>query len=245
MTTSRRELLQSLGAGTAAMLAGALRGGSGAAPRKPNIVFILADDLGWRDTSLYGSRYYETPNVDALSRRGMMFRQAYAAAPICSPTRASIMTGLFPARIGMTLPEAHVAQVVLEQRVVEKARPDLKALQCNTVTRLKLEYFTIAEALKEAGYTTAHFGKWHLGREPYDPLHQGFDLDMPHTYEGAPMGGYFAPWRFWPGQGKPGDHIEDRMAEEAAKFIHQNKDRPFYLNYCASTCMPRTIPKRT
>ena len=242
--TSRREFLTTLGGGAAAMLAGALPGGADASARKPNIVFILADDLGWRDTSLYGSRYYETPNVDRLATRGMRFNQAYAAAPICSPTRASIMTGLYPARIGMTLPQAHVEQVVLDQHMVAKAAPDLKALQCNTVTRLKLEYFTIAEALKAAGYATAHFGKWHLGREPYDPLHQGFDVDMPHTYEGAPVGGYFAPWKFWPGAGQPGEHIEDRMAEEARKFILAHKDQPFYLNYwCFSVHAPYNAKK--
>jgi arylsulfatase A-like enzyme len=244
--SSRRQFLSTLGGGAAAMLANALTGGADATSRRPNIVFILADDLGWRDTSLYGSKYYESPNVDRLATLGMRFSQAYAAAPICSPTRASIMTGLYPARIGMTLPIAHVPQVVLEETLVAKAAPDLKALQCNSITRLKLEYFTIAEALKGAGYTTAHFGKWHLGREPYDPFHQGFDIDIPHTYEGAPMGGYFAPWKFWPGQGTPGEHIEDRMAQEARKFIFANarKDRPFYMNYwCFSVHAPYNAKK--
>jgi arylsulfatase A-like enzyme len=125
----------------------------------------------------------------------MMFTQAYAAAPISSPTRASIVTSLYPARIGMTLPHGHAAEVVLEQRVMEKAWPDVKALQCNTVAHLKLEYFTL-------------------------------DVGMPHTPQGAPVGGYFAPWRFWPGQGKPGENIEG--GEEAMRFIRANKDRPFF-----------------
>jgi arylsulfatase A-like enzyme len=236
--------LRTLGGATAALVADTIPGGADSSARKPNVVFILADDLGWHDTSLYGSKYYETPNVERLSRRGMMFSQAYAAAPICSPTRASLMTGLFPARLGITLPSAHVEEVVLEERLVAKAPPHQKALQCVTATRLKLEYFTIAEALKQAGYATAHFGKWHLGREPYDPLHQGFDIDMPHTYEGAPVGGYFAPWKFWPGQGSPGDHIEERMSEEAIKFIRANKDRPFFLNYwCFSVHAPYNAKK--
>jgi arylsulfatase A-like enzyme len=234
---SRRDFAKALGLGAAAMAS------SGLAPaRKPNLVFILADDLGWRDTDLYGSRYYETPNVDRLATRGMMFDQAYAAAPICSPTRGSILTGLFPARLGITQPVCHMEQVVLQQGLEKKAAPDRKALQCNSVTRLKLEYFTLAEALKEAGYTTGHFGKWHLGREPYDPLHQGFDVDVPHWYGPGPAGSYVAPWKFPKTlnfQGEPGEHLEDRMASEATKFIMANKNRPFYLNYwCFSVHSP-------
>lgn len=201
---------------------------------KPNVVFILADDLGWRDTTLYGSKYYETPNIDRLATRGMMFRNAYAASPLCSPTRSSIMTGLHPARIGITTPSCHLPQVVLEQTLQKQGPPAHKALIPNSVTRLKLEYITLGESFKAAGYRTAHFGKWHLGHEPYDPLHQGFDIDMPHTPGPGPGGGYLGgPWRFWPNQGKPGEHIEDRMSEEAATFIRENKDRPFYLNYWA------------
>ena len=85
---------------------------------------------------------------------------------------------------------------MLEQSVAPRAKPDQKALQCNSVTRLKQEYFTLAEALKQAGYATGHFGKWHLGREPYDPLHQGFDVDVPHTFGPGPAGSYLAPWKF-------------------------------------------------
>ncbi|MFB3827337.1 MAG: sulfatase [Bryobacteraceae bacterium] len=200
--------------------------------RRPNVVFILADDLGWRDTSLYGSRYYETPNIDKLAARGMMFRNAYAASPLCSPTRSSIMTGLYPARTGITIPVCHLPEVVLEQKLAARGRPDQKALIPNSVTRLKLEYFTLAEAFKQAGYRTAHFGKWHLGHEPYDPLHQGFDVDLPHTPGPGPVGGYLGgPWKFWPSEGAPGEHIEDRLAEEASRFVRENRDRPFYLNY--------------
>lgn len=226
---SRRAFLCGAGAGLApAVLRGA------AAQRRPNVVFILADDFGWRDTSFNGSKFYETPNIDRLAARGMRFDQAYAAAPICSPTRASIQTGLFPARLGITQPACHVPQVILEQSVAPKARPEHKARTPNSVTRLKLEYFTLAEALKEAGYKTGHFGKWHLGPEPYDPLHQGFDVDLPHTPVPGPAGGYLGgPWKFWPGQGARGEHIEDRMALEASRFIKENRDRPFYLNYWA------------
>ena len=207
--------------------------------RPPNVVFILADDLGWMDTSLYGSKFYETPHIDALAERGMMFTNAYAAAAICSPTRASILTGLHPARIGMTTPSGHVEAVVLEKRLRPRARENQPALSAESVTRLKLEYFTLAEALNAAGYETAHFGKWHLGREPYDPYQQGFGIDLPHTPGPGPSGGYLGPWRFWPGEGRDGEHIEDRMAAEAARFMRDKRDRPFFLNYwCFSVHAP-------
>ena len=175
-TASRRDFLRALGAGAAALLAPR----TARSARRPNVLFIMADDLGWRDTSLYGSTFYETPHIDALAKRGMRFTNAYAANPLCSPTRASIMTGLYPARIGITTPACHLKQVVLEQKLREQAPTTQKALTCGSVTRLKQEYFTLAEAFKAAGYTTGHFGKWHLGAEPYDPLHQGFDADFPH-----------------------------------------------------------------
>jgi arylsulfatase A-like enzyme len=225
--------------GAVVMLCGVVGAEEG---RRPNVLLILADDLGWRDTSLYGSRLYRTPNVDALGQRGVMFTQAYAAAPICSPTRASILTGVYPARLGITTPSCHLEQVVLEQSVAQRGQPYQKALQCNSVTRLKQEYVTLAEVLKGAGYATGHFGKWHLGREPYDALHQGFDVDVPHWYGPGPAGSYIAPWSFPPAmkfQGKPGEHIEDRMASEAVKFIREHKGGPFYLNYwCFSVHAP-------
>ena len=209
------------------------------AVRPPNVVFILADDLGWSDTGLYGSEFYETPNIDALAERGMMFTNAYAAAALCSPTRASILTGLHPARIGMTIPNGHVEEVILEKSLQPRGRANHPALMARSVSRLDLEYFTLAEALKAAGYETGHFGKWHLGREPYDPLSQGFDVDLPHTPGPSPGGGYFAPWRFWSGKGEDGEHIEDRMAAEASDFMRRNKDMPFLLNYwCFSVHAP-------
>ena len=242
----RREFLKLPGLGAAGMampnwLKAGLSpttGGAASAPagRRPNIIFILADDLGWRDTSLYGSKFHQTPNVEALAKRGMMFTQAYAANPLCSPTRASIQTGLWPARIGITAPVCHVPEEFLDESLEQSATPDKKAIGCRSATRLKTDYFTLAEAFKEAGYKTGHFGKWHLGPEPYDPLHQGFDVDVPHWSGPGPAGGYIAPWKFPPRlnfQGQPGEHLEDRMVNEAVKFIKQNKDRPFFLNYWA------------
>ncbi len=204
--------------------------------RKPNIIFILADDLGWRDTSLYGSTFFETPNIEKLAKRGMMFTQAYAANPLCSPTRASIMTGLYPARIGITTPCCHEPAVRLEARLAAPAAPYQRALQVVSASRLKTEYYTLAEALHDDGYATGHFGKWQLGPEPYRPLQQGFDVDVPHYPGPGPSGWYVAPWRFNAElnfAGQPGEHIEDRMAGEAIKFITANKDKPFFLNYWA------------
>ncbi|CAN5382768.1 hypothetical protein BH11PLA2_BH11PLA2_07830 [soil metagenome] len=204
------------------------------APTKPNIVFILADDLGGHDIGCYGSTFHRTPYLDALAKRGMLFTNAYAASPLCSPTRSSIMTGLAPARTGITAPNCHLPSVQLEKRLIVGS-PTAKVLVADSVTRLKTEYVTLPKTLQKAGYRTGHFGKWHLGAEPYSPLQHGFDVDLPHTSGPGPGGGngYFAPWPFWKGEGKANDHIEDRMAEEAVKFIHTNKDRPFFLNYWA------------
>ena len=207
--------------------------------RPPNVIFILADDLGWADTGVYGSQFFETPHIDALAQRGMTFTNAYAAAAICSPTRASILTGLHPARIGITSAAGHLEREVLEKSLRPRASENQPALSANSLTRLRVEYFTLAEALGTAGYRTAHFGKWHLGREPFDALNQGFEIDLPHTPGPGPSGGYLGPWSFWPGAGSEGEHIEDRMATEAAEFIRQNSDRPFFLNYwCFSVHAP-------
>ncbi|MBN8627819.1 MAG: sulfatase [Planctomycetes bacterium] len=202
---------------------------------KPNVIVILADDLGWSDTTLYGTtRFYQTPNVERLARRGMTFTRAYSASPLCSPTRSALLTGLSPARTGITAPNCHLPQVVLEAKVAASGPPDQKAVMPQPVTRLKTEYRTLAESLKDAGYATAHFGKWHLGSEPYSPLQQGFDADVPHWSGPGPAGSYVAPWKFKDfhhDPAVPDQHIEDRMAQEAAAFIEQHKDRPFFLNY--------------
>ena len=200
---------------------------------KPNVVLILADDLGWADTTLYGhTRFYQTPNVERLAKRGMTFTRAYSASPLCSPTRSAILTGLSPARTGITTPNCHLPQVVLEATTGKAAPPDQKSIQPTPATRLKTEYRTLAESLKEAGYATGHFGKWHLGSEPYSPLQQGFDVDVPHHPGPGPAGSYVAPWKFANFKERvPGEHIEDRMAAEAVAWMEKNRDRPFYLNY--------------
>jgi arylsulfatase A-like enzyme len=207
-----------------------------ATPDQPNVIFILADDLGWSDTTLYGhTTFYRTPNLERLASRGMLFTRAYAASPLCSPTRASIVTGQSPARIGITTPGCHVPEVKLQAGVQTKAPADKKALMCVSATRLNTNYFTLAEAMKARGYATAHFGKWHLGAEPYSPLQQGFDVDLPHWSGPGPAGSYVAPWKFPPKlkfkERTPQEHIEDRMGDEAVAWMEQNKDHPFFLNY--------------
>jgi arylsulfatase A-like enzyme len=201
---------------------------------KPNVVFILADDLGWADLGCMGSQLYESPNIDRIAESGIKFLNAYAANPLCSPTRASIMTGLWPSRVGITTPSCHSPEEILETFVKESAKPDQPAVAPISATRLKTEYVTLAESFKRAGYKTAHIGKWHLGPEPYDPYHHGFDVDIPHTPAPSPLPeGFFAPWPVYPGEGKTGDHLEDRMAEEAVEFIKKNADQPFLLHYWA------------
>jgi len=223
-----------------ALVAAALSGSippACAAARPPNVVFILADDLGWSDTTLYGTtKFYETPNIARLAQRGMTFTNAYAANPLCSPTRASILTGLYPARIGITTPCCHEPEARLEAKLTTNGPAFHPALQTVSASRLKTNYYTLGKALHDAGYATGHFGKWHLGPEPYSPLQQGFDVDVPHYPGPGPAGTYVAPWHFPPAlkfTGQPGEHIEDRMAGEAIKFIQAHRDEAFFLNYWA------------
>lgn len=203
------------------------------ADRPPNIVFILADDLGWADTTLYGkTSLYRTPNLERLAKRGMTYTRAYSASPLCSPTRASILTGLSPARLGLTSPNCHEPRVVLKASAGTNAAPDEKSTNIVPVTRLATDYFTLPKALKAAGYVNGHFGKWHLGPEPYSPLQQNFDVDLPHTPGPGPAGSFVAPWKypnFLPKS--PEEHIENRMAQEASAFIEKNQSVPFFLNY--------------
>jgi len=202
--------------------------------KQPNVLFIMADDLGWRDLGCMGSQFYQTPHVDKLATQGMLFTDAYAANPLCSPTRASVLTGLWPSRIGITSATCHLADTTFKASIGTTAPPKKRTVEPSSATRLNTDYFTIAESFKKAGYKTAHIGKWHLGPPPFSPLEQGFDVDIPHSNAPSPLGsGYIHPWPVWPGEGKPGDHIEDRMAEEAVRFIKENKDGPFLMHYWA------------
>jgi arylsulfatase A-like enzyme len=204
------------------------------AGEKMNVVFILADDLGWADTTLYGhTKLYKTPNIERLAKRGMTFNRAYANSPLCSPTRASLLTGQTPARHGSTAPQHHTKDVRLKASVAPEAPTRKKELGCSSVTRLDTKLPTLVKQLKAANYQTAHFGKWHLGPEPYSPLQHGFDVDIPHWAGPGPAGSFVAPWRFPEFKhNKPKEHIEDRMAEEAVKWLGSLKGKqPFFMNY--------------
>lgn len=183
----------------------------------PNIVFILIDDMGWTDLHCYGSRVYETPHVDALAAQGMKFTNAYSACTVCSPTRASILTGRDPARLHLTdwIP-GHVS-------------PKDKMRVPNWTMYLSLDEITLPKALKPAGYASASIGKWHLGGPEYYPEKHGFDINIAGTHKGQPPS-YFYPYKIetLPG-GKEGEYITDRLTDEALAFIEKNKARPFFL----------------
>jgi arylsulfatase A-like enzyme len=208
-------------------------GGADAAERPPNVVFFLVDDMGWMDTSVYGSRYYETPNMERLAERGMVFSDAYAANPLCSPTRASIITGKYPARLRLTTPAGHLPPLVDQPLMPTVGPPNRKTLLPRSKRFLPAEEQTIAEALRDAGYRTAHLGKWHLGlNEEHWPEAQGFEV----SFHGAPDPGprsYFSPYRFAAGtvtDGPEGEYITDRVTDEAIRFIEASRHRPFLLN---------------
>ncbi|MDB4743967.1 sulfatase, partial [Planctomicrobium sp.] len=202
---------------------------------QPNVVFILADDLGWSDTTLFGTtKFYKTPNIERLAKRGMTFTRAYSSSPLCSPTRASVLTGLSPARHGITTPNCHLPQMTLKATANSTGPANHKATFPNSVSRLDTKYYTLAEMFKDNGYATGHFGKWHLGAEPYSPLEHGFDVDVPHHPGPGPAGSYMAPWKFKDFDHDPlipDEHLEDRMAKEAVAFLEQHKDESFFLNY--------------
>jgi arylsulfatase A-like enzyme len=188
------------------------------AERPPNVVLFLVDDLGWTDLGCYGSRFYETPHVDELAKQGVRFTQAYAACHVCSPTRASILTGKYPARLQMTdwLPG-------------RKEFPFQKLRNASIRQHLPLAEVTIVEALKQHGYATAHLGKWHLGEDPSGPLKNGFDVQIPRWNKGWPKVGYHAPFQMGGLEDHPGDYLTDRLTDEAVQFMEQNKDHPFFL----------------
>ncbi|HEX5271722.1 MAG TPA: sulfatase-like hydrolase/transferase [Gemmataceae bacterium] len=201
-----------------------LLGGSAHAADRPNIVLILADDLGWADLGCYGSKYHKTPHLDRLAAGGLRFTDAYAACPVCSPTRASLLTGRYPQRYNLTdwLPG-------------RPDRPDQKLLRPKINQQLPLEEITLPEALKPAGYVSGHIGKWHLGGKGFGPEQQGFDLNIAGDQTGTARS-YFAPFKsrdgtFMPGLEKApdGEYLTDRLTAEAEKFIEANRERPFFL----------------
>jgi arylsulfatase A len=201
-----------------------------AAERPPNIVLILIDDLGSRDLACYGGEVFETPNIDRLASEGMRFTQAYSNCPVCSPSRAAIMTGKNPARLGFT---GHIT-AIREHRHPEGSR----LLPPKDKLYLPLEEITIAEALKPAGYISANIGKWHLGDRGFWPEEQGFDVNIGGWTAGSPPSYFFpytAPEKDWNPSiptlhgGKTGEYLTDRLTDESIAFVKANQDRPFFL----------------
>jgi arylsulfatase A len=203
--------------------------------QRSNLVFILADDLGWADLGCYGSDLHETHNIDKLASQGMRFTDAYAAAPVCSPTRASIMTGMYPARLHMTIWYESSANPPRNRKLIPPV----------TQGNMPHEQVTIAEVLNEAGYFTAHVGKWHLGDAAHYPQTQGFDVNIGGTFWGAPTT-FFYPYggpsrwreyRYVPHLefGTEGEYLTDRLTDEALQIMDKVKGKPFFLNLCYHT----------
>lgn len=209
--------------------------------KKPNILFIVSDDLGWSDLGCYGADLHETPNIDRLAKRSVQFMNSYSAAPVCSPTRASLMTGKYPARLHFTIwSEAASASERKNQEIY-------KFLPPQTLESLPLEEITVAEELKKNGYLTAHVGKWHLGDLMHFPPTQGFDVSIAASQRGAPptyfypyKGEAFNEYRFVTDLGadangnyftnRKGEYLTDRLTDEAMKIMTDAGNRPFYLN---------------
>jgi len=195
---------------------------------------MLADDLGWRDLSCTGSTYFQTPNIDALAAGGMRFTDAYAASPSCSPTRSSILTGCYPARTRITNPGGGSASEILEGQENDRAPRHEKVASATSATRLNLKFKTIAQSMKEAGYATAFFGKWHLGRDPHLPENFGFDTVVGgRHFSGPPFSTYFGPWA--KDANMPdvasGAHADDVITTEAVQFIKKQHEagQPFFI----------------
>jgi len=188
-----------------------------AAERPPNIVIFFIDDLGATDLGSTGSHFYETPNLDRLAAQGVRFTQAYSACTVCSPTRAALLTGKYPARLHIT------------DWITGHKRPFAKLQVPDWTMHLPLEEVTIAELLKPRGYASASIGKWHLGGPEFFPDKHGFDFTLAGTDRGQPPS-YFSPYKIATlPDGPPGEFLTDREAAEACGFIERNKERPFLL----------------
>ena len=200
-------------------LNGICLGSTGTIGERPNVVLIMADDLGWTDLGCFGSTYYETPHLDRLQSQGLKFTSAYTCGPNCAPTRACLISGLYTPRHG-------VYTVKTGARGEERFR---KLIPVENNATLELKFATIAEVLKQAGYSTAHFGKWHLGDLAHaGPKQQGFD----HVVDGNPgvRGGYFSPYKNpYLSEGPRGENITDRLSDEAVQYIMKHRDESFFV----------------
>ena len=192
--------------------------------KQTNFLFFLVDDMGWADIGANGSKFHETPNIDRLARSGMRFTQGYAAGSVCSPTRASIMTGRHPVRVDIT-----------DWIPGQSNRKTNPLLHPDDLSHLPLAEVTIAEALKEHGYQTFFAGKWHLGNKGQWPTDQGFDINIGGHHRGSPPGGYYSPWSNPALKAKqPGEYLTERLTDESVKFLEErDKTSPFllYLSY--------------
>lgn len=205
---------------------------------KPNVLLILVDDLGYSDVACYGNTLHETPNVDRLAREGMRFTDAYAACAVCSPTRASIQTGQYPIRFGITdwIAGARKLNTPLKEKFTERMLP--------------LEAVTVAEAFKEQGYKTAFVGKWHLNDKDNTtgfPEDQGYDVNIGGHHKGSPPGGYWAPFNNPKMKKKPDDHyLTDRMGDEAIELFkeYSKADDPFFMMLSFYTVHTPIQPKQ-
>lgn len=212
-----------------------LLGGPSAARERPNFVFLLVDDLGWSDLGVYGSDLHETPRIDQFASTALRFTNAYAASPVCSPTRASIMTGKDPAKLRMTVWREAAKSPPLNRRLVPPVTAD----------SLPHAELTVAEVLRDAGYVTAHVGKWHLGTAEYYPQTQGFDYNIGGTLWGAPQTFFypysgsrpFAGLRYVPHLegGREGEYLTDRLTTEAIGILRAEGNKPFFLHLAYHT----------
>ena len=208
--------------------------------RGPNVLFLLADDLGWMDVGFNNpGTFYDTPALDALAAGGTRFTAAYAACPVCSPTRASIMTGRHPARLATTdyfgAPQPDGILAAAERQKKPGRFQKLPMLPAPYVDHLPHEEVTLAEVLKGAGYATFFAGKWHLGGDGFDPTTQGFDVNVAGNRRGGPYGPgrYFHPFGMPNLASEEGDHLPARLADEAIGFIEAHRDEPWlcYLSF--------------
>ncbi|MDP6442715.1 MAG: sulfatase [Pirellulaceae bacterium] len=208
------------------LLASLLPSLAAAAERPPNFVFLLVDDLGWADVGAFGSRYHETPHIDRLAELGMRFTDGYAACPVCSPTRASILTGRHPVRVDITdwIPGMAASRIA-----------NARFQHVEDRDSLALDELTIAEALRPAGYQSFFAGKWHLGGAGELPTDQGFDFNVGGFHVGSPPGGYYSPWKNPHLKSKrDGEYLTERLTEESISFLRsRDRARPFllYLSY--------------
>lgn len=200
---------------------------------KPNVLVILADDLGWSDLSCYGSSFYETPHLDKLAKEGVRFTQFYAASPVCSPTRASVLTGKYPNKTGVT-------DWITGRQAGGKAKPYEKLVGPETAYQLSSEEKTIAQYALQNGYTTFFAGKWHLGETENDwPESFGFQSNKGGWSKGSPTGrindstgGFFVPYKNPKlSDGPKGEYLTDRLTNECLNFLDQQNDQPFFLFY--------------